>query len=129
MKYQIKLLRGLDQSNYILMFLQGSMDIVSLGRVFDKLLEATQSLPDCKILIDCQDCKCQVAPSELKQIERTLDLASWPAANKIAFVSSPDQGRFQELMSLSDYLLKQKVDVRVFYEMRNAINWLARDGA
>jgi hypothetical protein len=128
MEYQIKILRGLDRGNYVIMFIRGSMDIAAFRRVLDKLVEATQSFLDCKILIDFQDCKCQFLPSDVAQIALTFDFTAWPHSNKIALVSSPDKEQYRHLVILSDCLIDLKIDVSVFDEMRDAISWLARGG-
>ena len=128
MEYQIKIHRGLDRGNYVIMFIRGSMDIAAFRRVLDKLVEATQSFLDCKILIDFQDCKCQFLPSDVAQIALTFDFAAWPHSNKIALVSSPDKEQYRYLVILSDCLLEMKIDVCVFNEMRDAISWLAQGG-
>ena len=128
MDYQIKILRGLDQGNYVIMFIRGSMDIAACRRVLDKLAEATQSFLDCKILVDFQDSKCQFSPSDVREIALTFDVSAWPHSNKIALISSPDMEQYHLLGILGDCLLDMKIDVSVFYEMRDAISWLARGG-
>jgi hypothetical protein len=128
MDYQIKILRGLDQGNYVIMFIRGSMDIAACRRVLDKLAEATQSFLDCKILVDFQDSKCQFSPSDVREIALTFDVSAWPHSNKIALISSPDMEQYHHLGILGDCLLDMKIDVSVFYEMRDAISWLARGG-
>ena len=126
MDYQIKILRGIDQGNYVIMFIRGAMDIAAFGRVLDKLAEATQSFLDCKILVDFQDSKCQFLPSDVREIAHAFNVAAWPHSNKIALVSSPDMEQYHHLGLLGDCLLNMKIDVRVFYEMRDAISWLAQ---
>jgi len=128
MEYQIKILRGLDQGNYVIMFIRGSMDIAAFGRVLDKLAQATQTFLDCKILVDFQDSKCQFFPSDVREIALTFDVAAWPHGNKIALISSPDMEQYHHLGILGDCLLDMKIDVSVFYEMRDAISWLAQGG-
>lgn len=128
MDYQIKILRGLDRGNYVIMFLRGGLDIGSFRRVLDKLAEATQTFLDCKIIIDFQDAKCQFLPADLGEIERTFDLSGWPHANKLALVSSSDHEQYRQLALLGDCLMNLKLDVSVFREMRDAITWLANGG-
>ena len=128
MDYQIKILRGLDQGNYVIMFIRGSINIAAFRHVLDKLVEATQSFLDCKILVDLQDSKCQFSPSDVREIALTFDIAAWPHSNKIALISSPDMEQYHHLGILGDRLLDMKIDVGVFYEMRDAISWLARGG-
>jgi len=128
MDYQIKILRGLDQGNYVIMFIRGSMNIAAFRHVLDKLAEATQSFLDCKILVDFQDSKCQFSPSDVREIALTFDVSAWPHSNKIALISSPDMEQYHHLGILGDCLLDMKIDVSVFYEMRDAISWLARGG-
>ena len=128
MDYQIKILRGLDRDNYVIMFIRGSMDIAAFLHVLDKLAEATQTFLDCKFLVDFQDSKCQFLPSDVREIALTFDVSAWPHSNKIALISSPDREQYHHLGILGDCLLDMKIDVSVFYEMHDAISWLARGG-
>lgn len=125
MNYEIKVLRGFEASNYVIMFIRGSIETAAFRRAFDQLAETTQTFRDCKILIDFQDSKCQFLASEIDGLE--IDLQKWPRSHKIALVSSPDKDQFRNLVSLGGYLVTMKLDVSVFYEMRNAISWLAQD--
>lgn len=128
MDYQIKILRGLDRGNYVIMFLRGSMDIVAFRRVLNKLAETTKPFLDCKILIDFQDSICQFLPTDVAAMELTFDFGGWPHTNKIALVSSPYKEQFPQLVMLNDCLLKMKLDVHVFEDMRTAVVWLSQGG-
>ena len=110
------------------MFIRGAMDIAGFRRVLEKLVEATQSFLDCKIILDCQDAQSHLLPSDIAEIERKFDFAAWPHSNKIALVSSPDKGQYRDLVMLGDCLSKMNVDVRVFEDMRAAIIWLGQGG-
>jgi hypothetical protein len=125
MNYEIKVLRGFEASNYVIMFIRGAMDLAAFCRVFNKLGETTQTFRDCKTLIDFQDSNCKFLPCEFSTLE--IGLQKWPRSHKIAFVSSPDKEQFRHLVNLGNSLVRMKLDVSVFYEMRNAITWLAKE--
>ncbi len=65
MNHQIKVLRGLDRGDYIIMITRGAVDITGFEQILDKVIDATGPLLDCKILVDFQDSIFQFLPSDI----------------------------------------------------------------
>jgi hypothetical protein len=124
MNYQIKVLRGLDRGDYIIMITRGAVDITGFEQILDKVIDATGPLLDCKILVDFQDSMFQFLPSDITEFLARFDSKRWPHNNKIAFISSPKREQYRGLAMLGEGLVKMKLEVGIFYEMREAIDWL-----
>lgn len=125
MNYQIKVLRGLDRGDYVIMLARGAVDIAGFEQILDKVIDATEPLLDCKVLVDFQDSIFQFLPPDITEFLVWLELKRWPHNSKIAFISSPKREQYRDLVMLGEGLLKMKLDVGVFYDMREAIDWLS----
>ena len=125
MNYQINVLRGLDRGDYVIMLARGGVRIAGFEQILAKIIDATESLIDCKVLVDFQDSVFQFLPSDVTEFLGRFDLKRWPHNTKIAFISAPDEEQYRHLAILGEGLLKIKLEVGVFYEMREAIDWLS----
>lgn len=125
MNYQIKVLRGLDQGNFAIVITRGHVDLAAFEYILDRVSEATQPLLDCKILIDFQDALFRFLPVEVANFLNGFEFARWPHSNRIALVSSPDMQQYRQLGGLRDSLVEMKLEVGVFYDTRDAIDWLS----
>jgi SpoIIAA-like len=125
MNYHIKVLRGVDRGNYVIMITRGSVGIFEFEQIIDKVVDATGPLLDCKVLVDFQDSIFKFLPPDITEFVVRFDFKKWPHNNKIAFVSSPEMEQYRHLAMLIEGLLQMKLEVGVFYDMRDAINWLA----
>jgi hypothetical protein len=124
MNYQIKVLRGLDRGDYVIMLARGAVDTAGLEQILDKLIDASEPLLNCKALVDFQDAIFTFLPSDITEFLTTLELKRWPRNSKIAFISSAQSEQYRPLAMLGDGLSKMKINAGVFYEMREAIDWL-----
>ena len=125
MNHQIKVLRGLDGGDYIIMVAHGAIDITGFEQILDELIDAAKPLLDCKILVDFQDSVFRLLHSDVTAFLAKFEPKRWPHNNKIAFICSPEGEQYRDLGMLGDGLLKMKFEVRVFYEMRKGIDWLS----
>jgi len=125
MNYQIKVLRGLDGGNYIIVVAHGSVDITGFEQILDELIHAAKPLLDCKILVDFQDSVFRLLHSDVIEFLARVEPKRWPHNNKIAFICSLERQQYRDLGMLGDGLLKMKFEVGVFYEMREGIDWLS----
>ena len=55
MDLQIKLFRGLHRGDHVIIITRGSIDIEGFKQIFRNVADTTQTLLDCKVLIDLQD--------------------------------------------------------------------------
>jgi hypothetical protein len=125
MNYQFKVLRGLDRGNYVIMLARGAVDIAGFEQILDKVIDESGPLLDCKVLVDFQDSIFQFFPPDIAEFLARFDPKRWPHSSKIAFISSPERDQFRSLAMLGDGFLKMKLAVGIFYNTREAIDWLS----
>lgn len=125
MNYQFKVLRGLDRGDYVIMLVRGAVDIAGFEQILDKVIDESGPLPDCKVLVDFQDSIVQFLPSDIAEFFVRFDPKRWPHNNKIAFISAPEGEQFRDLAMLGEGFFKMKLEVGVFYNTREAIDWLS----
>jgi hypothetical protein len=123
MNYQIKVLRGLDRGDYVIMLARGGVDIAGFEQILDRVMDESRPLTGCKVLVDFQDATFHFLPSDITEVLDRFDLKGWPPSNKIAFICAPEQSR--DLVLLGEGFLTMKLKAGVFYEMREAIDWLS----
>jgi hypothetical protein len=124
MNCHIKVLRGVDRGNYAIMITRGPVGVVEFEQILDKVVDATGPLLDCKVLVDFQDSIFQFLSSDINEFAVRFDPEKWPHNKKVAFVLSSEIDQ-RHLAMLGEALLQMKLEFRVFYDMRDAINWLA----
>jgi len=66
--------------------------------LLDKIVVATASLFDCKVLIDLQDATLRIRPTDLFELVGKFDIAKWLHQNKAALISSPDIDQYKQLI-------------------------------
>ncbi len=125
MDFQMKIVRVLQRGNHVIAITRGPVDIDGFKYLFDKVIEETRPLLDCKVLIDFQDSKFKLLPSDAAEFVDSIDLHSWPHNNKVALVSSPEIEQYRQLAMLGDGLTKRTVKIAVFYDTKEAIGWLS----
>jgi hypothetical protein len=125
MDFQMKIVRVLQRGNHVIVITRGPVDIDGFKYLFDKVIEETRPLLDCKVLIDFQDSKFKLLPSDAAEFVDSIDLHSWPHNNKVALVSSPEIEQYRQLAMLGDGLTKRTVKIAVFYDTKEAIGWLS----
>src|SRR6266496_5136391 len=121
MDFQMKIVRVLQRGNHVIVITRGPVDIDGFKYLFDKVIEETRPLLDCKVLIDFQDSKFKLLPSDAAEFVDSIDLHSWPHNNKVALVSSPEIEQYQQLSRLVEGLINRSLKVGVFYDTKEAI--------
>jgi hypothetical protein len=114
MNYQIKVLRGLDEGDYIIVVAHGSVDITGFEQILDELIPAAKPLLDCKILVDFQDSVFRLLHSDVIEFLARFEPKRWPHNNKIAFICSPEREQYMGLGMVGDGLLKMKLRSEYF---------------
>ncbi len=125
MDFQMKIVRVLQRGNHVIAITRGPVDIDGFKYLFDKVIEETRPLLDCKVLIDFQDSEFKLLLSDAAEFVDSIDLHSWPHNNKVALVSSPEIEQHRQLAMLGDGLTKRTVKIAVFYDTKEAISWLS----
>jgi hypothetical protein len=125
MDFQMKIVRILQRGNHVIAITRGPVDIDGFKYLFDKVIEETRPLLDCKVLIDFQDSEFKLLLSDAAEFVDSIDLHSWPHNNKVALVSSPEIEQYQQLSRLVEGLINRSLKVGVFYDTKEAISWLS----
>jgi hypothetical protein len=124
MNYQLKLLRLPNHENYVIMLARGSVDSAALKTIFTEMTQATQSLPDCKVLIDLQDARLGFEPADFESSVMELKLEQWHHNNKVALVLAPQPDHLKYLIHVTTYLSNWKINAAGFDSVTTAVNWL-----
>jgi hypothetical protein len=125
MDLQIKLFRGFDRGNNVIIITRGTVDIEGFREIFRNVVNTTRSLLDCKVLIDLQEATCQLEPGDICAFADNLRPEYWPPTNRVALVSESDPQDYRQLCVLSTLLSNRAIRNAVFQDTRAAVSWLA----
>src|SRR5262245_14612712 len=125
MDFQIKLFSWPDRGNHLIMITRGMMDAKGFDQIFHQLLTATQSLRDCKVVIDLQDAMCNLQKTEIQAFIAGVELDGWPSTNRVAIVASREIGQYDQLFALTNGLANRGLRIAVFNDPNPAFAWLA----
>lgn len=125
MEFQAKLFSWQDTGNHLFVIARGAMDGPDLTRLFGKIRAQTQSLSECKVLVDLSDGTCQVDVDEIERLVAGLDLEGWAAGNRIALLSAPEIIDYHRLYFLRTAVAGRGLVVGVFRNLEAALDWLA----
>ena len=125
MNVQIKTFPGLDRGNHVIAITAGVVDSAGFRQIFERVIDATRSLLDCRVLIDLQDSTFKILPSDVREFMDRFEPANWPHNNKVALVSDSETEQYRQLVMFGEGLLKLDLKVGVFYDIKEAISWLA----
>jgi hypothetical protein len=125
MDFQIKLFSWPDRGNHLIMITRGVMDIKGFDQIFQQVLTATQSLRDCKIVVDLQDAMCNLENAEIQAFTDGVPLDRWPSTNRVAVVAPRENDQYDRLFALTNGLAKRGLKIAIFYDSKPAVAWLA----
>ena len=77
MDFQIKLFSWPDRGNHLIMITRGILDVGGLEQVFREMATVTQSLLDCKVVIDLQDAVCNLGTTDIQAFANGRKPAAW----------------------------------------------------
>jgi len=123
MDLNIKLLQ-LPDGNHLIIITSGLVDTESLGDIICRVVETTQPLLNCKVLIDFEAANLILGASDVSTLVGKFGVDAWPDDIRIALVSSPDSDRSGQLIVLRDSLCNLGLRVALFSNSREAVNWL-----
>jgi hypothetical protein len=126
MKFQAKLFNWPEKGNHVIVIASGGLDAKGCAEMFHKIADMTRSLADCKVLVELVDSTCKLQPAEIEAWVAALKPNSWPAGNRTALVSPSETEQYTKWHLLSDRLVDRGFNVAVFYEIKAAIDWLAK---
>ena len=122
MDLRIKLLE-LSGGNYLIVITRGLIDAGRFEQIFREVAATSQSLPNCKILIDLTDARLRLEPPDIDVLVNGLGHDLFRPDIKIAVVSS-EIDEFDRLRSLSASLCNLGLKVVVFDNAKGAVVWL-----
>jgi len=123
MDLNIKLLQSPD-GNHLIIITSGHIDMESLGDIICRVVETTQPLLNCKVLIDFEAATLILSASDVRTLLGKFGVDAWPDDIRIALVSSADTDRSGQLDVLRDSLCNLGLRVASFVNAREAVNWL-----
>ena len=125
MDFQVKLFSWPDRGNHLIMITRGLLDRGALEQIFQEVATVTQSLADCKVVMDLQDAICNLETADIQAFVDAMKPDGWPSRNKIAMLSPRDIEYYDKLFMLTGGLSKLGYQIAVFYDSKAAVSWLA----
>lgn len=125
MDFQIKLFSWPDRGNHLIIITRGILDVGGLEQVFREVATVTQSLLDCKVVIDLQDAVCNLGTADIQAFANGRKPAAWSNQHKVAMLSPREVEQYDQLVLLTSGLSKQGFKIAVFYDSKAAVSWLA----
>lgn len=125
MDLKIKLLEMPDAANYLIVITGGMVDAEGFERIFRKIAETSESLLDCRSLIDVENATLRLDQLDIHALVDTLGTHLERHEIKIAFVSSLDVAESKRLRVLRDSLSSLGLRVVVFDDPKSAVAWLS----
>jgi hypothetical protein len=125
MDFQIKLFSWPDRGNHLIMITRGVLDIKGFEQIFREVVTATQSLRDCKVVVDLQDAMCNLERADIQAFVDGAQPDLWPSTVKVAIVAPREIDQYDNLFALTSDLAKRGLKIAVFYDSKPAVTWLA----
>jgi hypothetical protein len=124
MNLKIKLLQLAERGNHLIVITGGVIDLPALEQIFRQVAAHTQSLLDCKVLIDLDTADLRLEPDDLHGVFQTLVRDLGRRSIKMALVSSPGTDA-ATLDWLRAYLCRAGLTVKLFGDSKSAVDWLS----
>jgi hypothetical protein len=124
MNFKIKLLELSNGDNCLVVIAGGPVDAQGFKEIFREVAKTSRMRPKSKVLIDLEDAKLIVEPSDIRVIVNGLGLDLPSFDMKIALVSSAEPNDAQRLRGMSDALVRMGLTVALCTDVKNAAAWL-----
>ena len=124
MEFTAKLFGWQGTGNLLIVLARGAMNAPDFTGLFRNVRAETQSLSQCKVLIDLTDSTYEIGREEIERLVAGLALDGWAERNKIAFVSTPEIIHYHRLYFLHSALAGRGLMVGVFRDTKVAVDWL-----
>jgi hypothetical protein len=103
------------------------LDAEATREVFLSIAEITESLGSCRVLIDLREGIHSIGYFAIFALLDEVQAGRRLLGNKIALLSNAAAEQYDQVFLLSVYLLNQRLQADVFFEINRAIRWLASD--
>jgi hypothetical protein len=125
MRFKVKLLHWPDAGHHAVVITRGVVDARDVVNILRAITHATESLLDCKVLIDFEDAECRISASDRASVIDSVGPQPGIQRKKIALVSGARQEQHAALIMLSAWLSACGLTVAVFHALGDATAWLA----
>jgi hypothetical protein len=125
MDLKIKFLQSQERGNHLIVITGGLIDAEGLEQIFRKIVETTQPLLSCKVLIDLEEAILKLEYGDIHRLVSRFGPDLSPDKIKIALVSSREIDDSNRLRVLSALLQKLGLQVDVFGDAKGAVTWLS----
>lgn len=125
MNLEIKLLQLPERGNQLVVIAGGIINPAELDQIFRQVEEKTQSLLDCRVLIDLDAADLRFESADSQGIFHALAAGLSRRSIKIALVSAPKIDEFDRLDALSASLSSAGLKAALFDDAKSAVAWLS----
>lgn len=116
----------LTGDDHVTVIARGRVDADVVKQIFLNVVEITQRLVGCGVLIDLRQGSYRLTYRDIQALFSDLKPALWPLHKRIALVSAPAIEQSDQLFLLSACLSDQGLEADVFYDSYRAVEWLAQ---
>jgi hypothetical protein len=125
MQIQLKLFRWSEAGNHVVMIVRGQIYTEGFDQIAQEIIRVCHPLANCKVIIDLQDATYRLEAGQIQTLVDGFKPNQWPAAHKIALVSSSEIEQYDRLLILRNALANHGLKVAVFRDPKVATKWLA----
>jgi hypothetical protein len=122
---KIKLLELPNAVSYLLVIAEGVIHAEDFEQIFRKVVETSESLVDCKHLIDVENATLRLEGLDIHALDDALGSNLERHKIKIAFVSSLNVAESRRVRSLGNSLSGLGMRAAVFHDAKSALTWLS----
>ncbi|HEU4342721.1 MAG TPA: hypothetical protein VFU31_14240 [Candidatus Binatia bacterium] len=123
MDLKIKLLQLPEGENFLVVIAHGLIDSEGLDQILRKIAATTQSLLECKVLIDLEEASLELQSPVIRRLVNRIEPDLRRRHLKFALVSSAEVDEGPRV--LGDSLSKLGLTAAVFVDIKHAAVWLS----
>ena len=123
MNYRIRAYPWAGQENHVNISIQGCLNLRELKEILHKIKALTETVANCKLLIDLSDAQLRVDPLDIGLLVSECASDEWFHGSKVALVSASESQ--PQLLSLAASLANRGFKIAAFDNAKLATDWLA----
>ena len=122
MNYQIRAYPWAGHGSHVILAFRGRLDLGEFKEIFLKIKEMTETVSNCKLLLDLVDAQPKLDASEVKLLVTECGSDGWLPGSRVAMVSAHEAQ--QQLLLLTASLANRGFKIAAFYDSKSAADWL-----